>query len=331
MSTIDRLVASGADIDGLVLDERPDGYYLETAVESWAGLNEAGVRKRLVECESYVANWAYWEAVGGEGTARRSFLRWCERAGAIQPAPERHHRLETGIDREWGQLAITTRQRGGRRTYALRHRADVDRSTGQLETLVDPAALRQRVRTDDAGRYRPLSTAPTLPEGWVLPELSQHELVRAVRWVYPATIANWHREQTGHLDVTHWAETANRQTGIYEIVEELSADAVEHLTRACCVDEVCLKRREWDVSATDQLAVPAGDGPFPCREPCALFVATARAIAIAEKEGTATDDHSDFEDQQPAVRRGEVEDPGNLYRRRYRESRDRSADQSDGA
>jgi hypothetical protein len=101
-------------------------------------------------------------------------------------------------------------------------------------------------------------------------------------------VANWHRERTGDLDVTHWRETTERQTGIYGVVEELPREAVEWVAEAACVDSQCLKRREWGYDEEDDLAVDGGDGPFPCREPCSLVVAAARRWTTLEREEERT-------------------------------------------
>jgi hypothetical protein len=118
----------------------------------------------------------------------------------------------------------------------------------------------------------------------VFPDLSGSELVRAVDYFYPATVANWYREREGDLDVTHWRETAERQTGIYDVIEELPPEAVEWVAEACCVDSQCLKRRQWDEDEETALDVPRGDGEFPCREPCSLVVAAARKWTTLEEE-----------------------------------------------
>ena len=148
----------------------------------------------------------------------------------------------------------------------------------------DPLDARDLATYDDRGRYRPLKTAPTLQTGWVFAGLDADDLLRAVDFLYPATVANWYREREGDLDVTHWRETAERQTGIYDIVDELDVEAVEWLAAACCVDSQCLKRRQWDEDADAELDVPRGDHEFPCREPCSLVVAAARKWTKLERE-----------------------------------------------
>ncbi|MFC6717416.1 DR2241 family protein [Natrialbaceae archaeon GCM10025810] len=358
---LDALVAAavtdgGVDFDGLRLDREPEGYVLETPAESRAGLSEAEFREGLAAVEEYATNWLYWrESVDGAGTARRAFLRWCERAplefaleaggGAFDAetesepleVPARYEALRDGVDRRWGQLCITARfvdvdDPSGERVYDLWHVEDADTDVADLEVHDDPRDAREIATYDEDGRYRPLKTAPTLASGWAFTGLSGAELVEAVDYAYPATVANWHRERRGELDVDHWLETAERQTGIYDVVDELPREAVEWTAEACCVDSQCLRRREWHFDEGDELDADGGDGPFPCREPCSLVVAAARKWAILESEAERTwhlelttselNQLSELIDavadgRVDEIREADVNDGANRYRARY--------------
>ncbi len=320
----------GVDFDGLRAafdrdgsDDR--GFTLETPETRHAGLSEREFRSFARDHPRYVSNWHYWNRiVGGRGTHRRAFLRWLERAD--RPVMERYDALagtekedETGVTRTWGQLALTVSlSDGGERRYEVRHVDDREADDADLTTYDDPAAIRDLSRFTDDGEYRPLKTAPTLPSGWSFAARDGDDLYRTVEHVYPATVANWHREREGDLDVTHFEEAAARQTGIYAEVEELDRNALERAAEACCVDSQCLKRRAWDASEGDELDAPRGDGKFPCREPCSLFVAGAREFLRLEREDESR--RKDAEDG-ATVRAGDVSDPANRYRARYRRAK----------
>ncbi|GGN19827.1 DR2241 family protein [Halarchaeum nitratireducens] len=239
-----------------------------------------------------------------------------------------------GRARTWGELRIRVRlaDAGGERVYDVRHRDDAAADPRDLDAFRDPGAAHDLVKYDDRGRYRPLSTAPSLPHGWQFVELDGDALVDTVDFVYPATVANWHREREGALDVTHWRETAARQTGIYGLVSDLPTEALTWAAEACCVDSQCLKRREWDHDAGTELDVPRGDGEFPCREPCSLFVAAAREftklegepedtheVTLSESEVEGLGDLVDAvaEDRVDEVREADLDDGANRYRVRY--------------
>ncbi|ELY73688.1 hypothetical protein C488_12838 [Natrinema pellirubrum DSM 15624] len=356
--------SAGVSVDGLRVEETDDGYRLATPDDEWTGLNEDELRRALDAADEYVTNWRYWqETVGGEGTARRAFLRWCERASLADAetgnattgpwsesgegdadagedplaVPERYDALRDGIDREWGQLSITARfvdvdDPDGERVYDLWHVDDADTDLADLEVYDDPRDARELATYDGDGRYRPLKTAPTLPGGWAFTGLSGGDLVEAVEFFYPATVANWHRELRGNLDVDHWLETAERQTGIYDVIDELPREAVEWMAEACCVDSQCLRRREWEYEEGDDLDVDGGDGPFPCREPCSLVVAAARKWTTLESEEEHTYElelttseinqlteliDAVAEGRTDEIREADVYDGANRYRARY--------------
>ena len=351
--------------DGLRIDREDDGYTVAIPDDEWTDLDADGLETVLDSLPAYATNWHYWQrSVGGEGTARRSFLRWCERApleGAAAErvddasgrvgagadsqtaeydplaVPERYDALRDGIDREWGQLCITARfvdvdDAAGERVYDCWHVDDAETDIADLEVYDDPSDAREIATYDENGRYRPLKTAPTLQSGWAFTGLSGAELVETVEFIYPATVANWHRELRGELDVDHWLETAGRQTGMYDLVEGLPREAVDWMAEACCVDSQCLRRREWEYEAGDELAVDGGDGPFPCREPCSLVVAAARKWTVLESETERTYEleltTSEFnqlaelidavaEGRTDEIREADLGEGANRYRARY--------------
>jgi len=326
----DVLDAAPVDCDGLRVHEYPEGYTVRVPGETHGRLTEVEARQVLSKHPEYVANWRHWRAVGGEDTPRRAFLRWLEGADEHRP-PARHEALRDGVAREWGQLSVGVRLIDGERRYSLRHVEDGDEPPDALDVL-EPLDLRERVKHTDDDRYRPLKTAPTLPTGWVVDDLDGADAVRAIDFVYPATVPNWHREREGELDVSHYRETAERQSGIYDVIDELDVESVEYLTEACCVDSQCLKRREWDEDEETDLDVPRGDGEFPCREPCSLFIAAARKMTILESEDTreytvelTPSEKAQLDDMMNAladgradeIREADVNDGANRYRARY--------------
>ncbi|MFC6904313.1 DR2241 family protein [Halalkalicoccus tibetensis] len=286
---LDALVASapeGIEFDGLSVAASGEESYTVGIDGGSREVDEAGLREFAEENPWFVSNWYYWTRVVGDANARYDFLRWVEGADG-RSVEERYEALSTGTGRTWGQLHVVASLGGdGERRYALRHVDDADAS--DLETYEDPLAARELVKHDDRGRYRPLSTAPTLPTGWEYPDLDGRDLVRTVDFIYPATVANWHREREGELDVSHFRETAERQSGIYEIVEGLSVEELEAAAEACCVDSQCLRRRMWDEDDETELDVPRGDGEFPCREPCSVFITAARKFVTLGREDTQT-------------------------------------------
>jgi len=345
----------GVDFDGLTVGREGDGFRLSVPGAEYSGLDPDEFDACARDHAAYVREWYVWHQEMPQDPARWDFLRWVERAGEDQ-APERRDRLAgEGVSREWGQLSVQVRlvgsaersrdaddsgrdaDRGGRRRrYTLRHVDDAGVSAGELERYTDPYAARRLRKEDDRGRYRPLSTAPTLQRGWTFADLGAAALVQVVEGFYPATVANWHREREGELDVTHWTEAVARQTGIYGVVQTWnrgeSHEHVDWVAEACCVDSQCLKRREWAYDADTTLSVDGGDGAFPCREPCSLVVAAARRWTRLEAEEPRTYefDLTPSEKEQvealidavadgraEAVREADTADAANRYRARF--------------
>ncbi|WP_394352035.1 DR2241 family protein [Halorussus amylolyticus] len=216
--------------------------------------------------------------------------------------------------RLWGELAITSTNDGN---YDLRHREDRETAVGDLAGR-EVADLRETVRYADDGRYRPFSGERTLPQGWVLTDLDREGLLCALSIVYPASVEHWAAERTGNFDPVDFRAVADRQTGIYECVSDCSREEVARTVEACCGN--CAKRRTWD--AGEKSGEGERDGAIPCREPCSFLVAAAREFHQHESDGDRqasaepTDEQPREEDA--SVPRGDLTDPANVYRVRYR-------------
>jgi len=306
---VDALVATAPDgirFDGLHVERDGGAYTFETPDATHTGLDEADLRE-VAAASPFVGNWYFWHAAAPQPDARWAFLRWVEGAEET-PVPDRYDALKAGRTNEWGQLRVTVALDGAAgRTYDLRH-VDDGTADAALDDYEDPLDARDLAKHDDDGDYRPLKTAPSLQTGWRFPDLSAAELVEAVHAFYPATVQNWHREREGTLDVNHWHETVERQTGIYGVVRTWDrGDGYGHVNwvaEACCDDSQCLKRREWEYDEETELDVDnrasatpgpdggetasGGDGEFPCREPCSLVIAAARQWTKLEGEQSRT-------------------------------------------
>ena len=282
--------ASGVDYDGLVAEHDVDGYRFETPDGTHEELTEAEFGELADRNPWFVSNWYYWRARDRPDT-EVAFLRYLEGADD-RPVTDRYETMaDDGIVASWGQLRIDIALgEDGHRVYTVRNETEADTAIESLTVHTDPLEARELVKHDDRGRYRPLKTAPTLPTGWAFVDLDGRALAETVEYVYPATIANWHLERRGELDVDHWRGTMERQSGIYSVIKTWDrGEGHEHVNwvaEACCADSQCLKRREWEYEDGTPLEVDGGDGEFPCREPCSLVVTAARQWTKLEGEET---------------------------------------------
>ena len=209
----------------------------------------------------------------GVAEARRALAAWVDEAG------------EAGREFLEARLLATVEGR-----YEVRHRRDLHRSPESLEWVSgDPFQARTIAQVTNAGDHRPLKTSPNLRQGWALTDLDAAGLWTAVDYLYPAAAMHWHAGRTGSLRVTHWRETAARQTGMYASVRLLADELLPDVVAACCADAVCLRRVAWDVDAGTFLAPPdegpvEGDAPVPCPEACSIFISFARQVVEIERQ-----------------------------------------------
>lgn len=179
-------------------------------------------------------------------------------------------------------------------TFSVRHHQDRYSPPASLRLLTDPFAAREIAQTREDGEHRPLKTAPELRRGWRFEALDERGLWTVLDYLYPACVNHWHAANEGELRVTHWSETAARQSGIYSAVRLLPEPAVRDVVRACCANEVCLRQVAWGMSPDDPAPLSAGsEGPddasptspgVPCPEACSIFVSLARVVLKVERE-----------------------------------------------
>ena len=333
------------DFEGLRVESRGETTVVEVDGERFEAGSERELHEVAADNAAFVTNWHFFERVAGEGTPRRAFVRWLE-AAEERFVGERYAALATGVVREWGQLRVTaTVTDRGERRYDVRHLEDAGVPIDELDRHEDPRDARDIVTFDPDGRYRPLKTAPSLRGGWVFSALDHREMYEVVETVYPATVANWHREREGRLDVDHWRETMGRQSGIYGVVQTWDrGEGHEHVNwvaEACCADSQCLKRREWEYDNETDLDVDGGDGVFPCREPCSLVVSAARKwtrlegetertyefeLTPSEKEQLEALIDAVADGRTEEIREADLKDPANRYRARFLRAKRLDAD-----
>ena len=184
-------------------------------------------------------------------------------------------------------------------TFSVRHAADRDASATRLRLLVDPFSARAIAQTREDGEHRPLKTAPDLRQGWRFEALDERGLWTVLDYLYPACVNHWHAGREGKLRVTHWSQTAGRQSGMYSSVRLLPEAAVRDVVRACCADAVCLRQVAWGIDPERPEPLPTGDNTVaapagsagagvPCPEACSMFVSLARTVLKVEREPRVT-------------------------------------------
>src|SRR5258708_6776072 len=197
----------------------------------------------------------------------------------------------------FGQILIQSTGSGG---FVLCHRDD-ENSRG-LEIFKKPEDALRIARSDDAGKYRPLKTAPNLRHGWRLEVVDLGELRRALDYFYPgrlAMLATWTENQ---LETTSLRETLDRQSGMYRIAAKISDEQIDDAVgNFCRSNGGCLRTILWkrDTAGTtpstrlppekfDPAHDQTGRGenviPLLCQEICSLLLNECRKAVKGDKD-----------------------------------------------
>ena len=195
--------------------------------------------------------------------------------------------------------------------FVLSHRDDDGGNA--LKTFRDAEDAIEIAKYDDAGKYRPLKTAPNLRQGWRLEVDTLQELRRALDYFYPGRLAVFAAWKSDRLQTTPLRETLDRQSGMYRVAAKISDSQIDIVVADFCrSDGGCLRTILWKrdqagtVSSTklpkkkfdpacDQTtaSIPPGSAtpataatrtavPLLCQEPCNLLVAECRKAVKGE-------------------------------------------------
>ncbi|MBA4179593.1 MAG: hypothetical protein C0506_03300 [Anaerolinea sp.] len=169
-------------------------------------------------------------------------------------------------------------------------------------------ALREWVRDDALGRYRPLPTARTMRPGWYVRCEPGFSLDDALEVIYPLAVRHQRMLAEGTLRLVSLQRVFDRQSGRYRAAGKLSAAGREAARRVLC--NRCVKVPLWDGET-------AGSKDIPCPEPCSLMLSLCREAALWEEAPPAPAPID------PSVAWAAFDEPGNEIRETY--LRERSA------
>ncbi len=190
--------------------------------------------------------------------------------------------------------------------FEIRHERDRDAGPGKLKTIRDPSEAFQIAQVTAHGSHRRLSTAPDLGGGWRLTGLTEEEVWEAYAALYPAALVHSYLDELGQFSVVSFPETADRHTGIYSKLTQLSEAQVGCLADSCCVSDRCLRSPTWLVRSDPGESETTGPGGaellgtaasveanpdecelrVPCSEPCSVFLSQAAARALDPPVGS---------------------------------------------
>ena len=200
----------------------------------------------------------------------------------------------------FGQILIQKKEAGG---FILSHRDDEALDELQLFRSAEDAI--EIAKYDDAGKYRPLKTAPNLRRGWRLELATLEELKRALDYFYPGRLAVFAEWKTGPLKTTPLRETLDRQSGMYRVAAKISDAQIDDVvagfcrSNGGCLRTILWKRDQSGAIATTKLLKEKFDPgvdqaamrpesttpatvPLLCQEACNLLVAECRKVVKGE-------------------------------------------------
>ena len=166
--------------------------------------------------------------------------------------------------------------------FSLRHIDDIEADSKSLRPLVSLQDLRELIRADLNGSFRPLRAAPNLRRGWLYHAGSLEVALAALDYLYPAELANWKLWLSDQLPIASWKETAERQTGRFRIVRKLDDAALAVLVEQNC-QAGCLKKRLWTPFA-EEVITGVNEWPLLCPEACNFLVGKAREKMMGAAE-----------------------------------------------
>lgn len=307
--------SNGIDFDGITVVPKNSKFDVKIGHSTYENLTGNRLREVLSSHPRIVSNWDYWHSEPWTAPAA-VFLRWLEgmRITSEQDPdstfssnyshvsgmeldatwwPDQSHQptiamhgpdvqtrytaLSHGLTTKWGEVSISASLvQNGQRIYTVRHLDDQWAPTSALCRIDSIESLQSLVKKTADGRYRPLNSIPSLQDGWIYGPVPGHELIQIIDALYPLSIQHWYLAQLDQIEVDHFYETAERQSGIYEPIETISKTSLQFAVRACCSDSSCIKRRLWNSTKSSPINVPRGDGKIPCIAPCALFIEATR-------------------------------------------------------
>ena len=170
--------------------------------------------------------------------------------------------------------------------YSLSHLEDAGKAA--LELFTNPHDAIEIARYDDAGKYRPLKTAPDLRHGWQLKLKSLNDASLALDFLYPAALGTAVAFARNELQPVDLRPTLARQTGMYAVVRKITDEQAESVVASRCNHKNgCLRHILWSISPGKPTSLsrrgsevqhPENEIPIFCAEACNLLIAEGRNI-----------------------------------------------------
>ena len=186
--------------------------------------------------------------------------------------------------RRFGEILLGRCAESG--AYQARHYRNKDASIEELEELKTVAEVREMARFCGEGNYRPLKTAPTLRDGWLIREDDGGFFHEKLDAVYPASFATTVRYLAGEVDPTPLRTTLGRQSGRNRDAKNVTDHEANRIMRETCAVG-CLRVIAWPIDESCPVSRLTQHGnriPLICAEACTFVVSAAQEIGQENEE-----------------------------------------------
>lgn len=166
-------------------------------------------------------------------------------------------------------------------TWLARHIRDKAADSDSLQALNTVQEIREMVKYDKDGEYRPLKTAPNMKCGWIISDPDITSFYTKVDALYPAAYATSARYFEGRLAAVPLRQTLDRQTGMYQFAKGITDQHANQIMRDTCA-KGCLRTIAWpidDSCPVSQLPNQGRNISLVCTEACTFAVTEARRLA----------------------------------------------------
>ena len=181
--------------------------------------------------------------------------------------------------RRFGEVLLSRCPQSG--TYQACHFRDQDTSPEGLEVLETVPEVREMAKYCIDGNYRPLKTAPTLRDGWLIREECGDRFYAMLDAIYPAAFATTIRYMGGEIDVVPLRRTLERQSGMNLDARNVTDNEANQIMRETCA-KGCLRVIAWPIDEACQVSrLSRQQGrriPLICTEACTFVVSEAQKI-----------------------------------------------------
>ena len=185
--------------------------------------------------------------------------------------------------RRFGEVLLMRCSKTGE--YQACHFQDEDALPESLDVLRTVPEVREMARYCREKKYRPLKTAPSLRNGWMIREKDRDRFYSMLDAIYPAAFATTIGYMNGEIEVIPLRTTLERQSGMNRDAGNVTDNEANQIMRETCA-KGCLRLIAWPIDEACPVSRLTQHGrriPLICTEACTFVVAEAQEIGRGKR------------------------------------------------